>query len=42
LSERGFKQRKSNSKRLWGDLTVIDAQQVAANAESYRRATNGY
>jgi P4 family phage/plasmid primase-like protien len=42
LSERGFKQRKSNSKRLWGGLTLIDAQQVAANAESYRRATNGY
>jgi P4 family phage/plasmid primase-like protien len=42
LSDRGFKPRKSNGKRWWGGLTLTDAQQVAANAESYRHATNGY
>lgn len=42
LAESGFHRRRSNGMNLWSGLTLIDVQQVAANAESYHRATNGY
>lgn len=42
LAERGFHKRKSNGMNLYPGLSLIDARQMAANVDSYLRATNGY